>query len=60
MISRRIVILRNEKSGESAARGPWAALPPPHDCREKVRPDTGREAGLGHAGGRAMHGAVAE
>jgi len=54
------VILRNEKSGESAARGPWAALPPPHDCREKVRPDTGREAGLGHAGGRAMHGAVAE
>jgi len=23
-----------------------------HDCREKVRPGTGREAGLGHAGGR--------
>ena len=22
------------------------------DCREKVRPGTGREAGLGHAGGR--------
>jgi hypothetical protein len=24
-----------------------------HDCREKVRPGTGRETGLGHAGGRA-------
>ena len=24
-----------------------------HDCREKVRPGNGREAGLGHAGGRA-------
>ena len=22
-----------------------------HDCKEKVRPGTGREAGLGHAGG---------
>ena len=32
----------------------------PHDCREKVRPGTGREAGLGHAGVRAMHGAIAE
>jgi hypothetical protein len=47
-----------------------------HDCREKVRPGTGREAGLGHAGGtspwmgegrtmqeqlsRAMPGAIAE
>jgi hypothetical protein len=27
---------------------------------EKVRPGTGRETGLGHAGGRAMHGAIAE
>ena len=27
---------------------------------EKVRPGTGREAGLGHAGGRATQGAVAE
>jgi len=25
----------------------WAALPPVHDCREKVRPGTGRETGLG-------------
>ena len=24
-----------------------------HDCRDKVRPGTGREGGLGHAGGRA-------
>jgi hypothetical protein len=31
-----------------------------HDCREKVRPGSGREAGLGHAGVRAMHGAIAE
>ena len=31
-----------------------------HDFREKVRPGTGREAGLGHAGVRAMHGAIAE
>jgi hypothetical protein len=31
-----------------------------HDRREKVRPGTGREAGLGHAGGRVMHGAVTE
>ncbi len=31
-----------------------------HDCREKVRPGTGREAGLGHAGGRETQGAVAE
>ncbi len=31
-----------------------------HDCKEKVRPGTGREAGLGHAGGRAMQGAIAE
>ena len=30
------------------------------DCREKLRPGTGPEAGLGHAGGRATHGAVAE
>jgi len=27
---------------------------------EKVRPGTGREAGLGHAGGRAAQDAVAE
>ena len=27
---------------------------------EKVRPGTGREAGLSHAGGRATQGAVAE
>jgi hypothetical protein len=27
---------------------------------EKVRPDTGREAGLGRAGDRAMQGAIAE
>ena len=25
-----------------------------HDCREKVRPGTGREAGLGHAGDSAV------
>ena len=25
----------------------WAALPPAHDCREKVRPGIGRETGLG-------------
>jgi hypothetical protein len=31
-----------------------------HDCMEKVRPDTGREAGLGRAGDRAMQGAIAE
>jgi len=31
-----------------------------HDCREKERPGTGRETGLGHAGGRAAHGTVAE
>ena len=30
------------------------------DCMEEVRPGAGRKAGLGHAGGRAMHGAVAE
>jgi len=24
-----------------------------HDCMEKVRPGSGRETGLGHAGGRA-------
>jgi hypothetical protein len=29
-------------------------------CREEVRPRSGQEAGLGHAGGRATHGAVAE
>jgi hypothetical protein len=28
--------------------------------REKVRPGTGREAGLGHVSGRAKHGAFAE
>jgi hypothetical protein len=33
---------------------------PAHDCREKVRARMAREAGLGHAGGRAMHGAIAE
>jgi hypothetical protein len=27
---------------------------------EKVRPGTGLEAGLGHAGGRAKHGAITE
>jgi len=27
---------------------------------EKVRPGTGREAGLDHAGDRAKHGAIAE
>jgi hypothetical protein len=26
---------------------------PAHDCMEKVRPGTGRETGLGYAGGRA-------
>ncbi len=30
------------------------------DHMEKVRPGTGREAGLGHVGGRAMPGAIAE
>ena len=30
------------------------------DCMEKVRPETEREAGLGHAGGRVTHGAVTE
>ena len=30
------------------------------DCREKVRARRAREAGLGHAGGRGTHGAVAE
>jgi adenine-specific DNA-methyltransferase len=35
-------------------------LPQGDDRREKVRPGTGREAGLGHAGGRATQGAVAE
>jgi hypothetical protein len=38
----------------------WAALPSAHDCREKERPGTGREAGLGHAGVRATQDAVAE
>ncbi len=33
-ISRRTVIPRNGKSGESAAKGRWAALPPAHDCRD--------------------------
>jgi len=27
-----------------------------YDCMEEVRPGTGRETGLGHAGGRAMPG----
>ena len=45
---------------------PWRVQPPSvtrlreHDCREKVRPGSGREAGLGHAGGSAMHGAIVE
>ena len=33
---------------------------PARGCMEKVRAGTAREAGLGHAGGRAMHGAIAE
>jgi hypothetical protein len=37
-----------------------AAVIPVHDCMEKVRQGTCREAGLGHAGARATQDANAE
>jgi hypothetical protein len=50
--------LRRHANTQNKTADPKAI--PAHDCMEKVRPVTGREADLGHAGCRAMQNAKAE
>ncbi len=55
-----------ERLGINKSTFPEPGIPKGHeqasgvDCMEEVGPETEREAGLGHAGGRVTHGAVTE
>jgi len=54
MMPGRAVAMSRSNSGYVSGRRKQT-----HDCREKASPGTGRDAGPGHAGVGALHGAVA-